>query len=487
MRVKFSPELPLIFALVSCVFLLPTDVSGQSSQNSSPACLYFVTQQSCPPCRQMDPVIARLVSQGYPVKTVHLETNRAWAQWANVQRTPTVIMLDSDDRIMKRFSGVIGGDVLQGWFANAGVSPVAQKQSRLPKDWERHFDEPGESAPLSGVGELPNANQGSSNPRNSYESLALSSTVKISLNVASQAYVDYASGTSIYSNGNSSLILTCGHLFRESNGAGKISVIASAEDGGVREFDGALLAWDAKNRDVALVKVDHPGFQLPVNPIAPRATSDFETDNLFTLGCDYTNGATLGETYSGIRQTGPTIRQTEILRRSNYSGIYKFDIAGSPVQGRSGGGLFTRNGKLIGVCNARICNTDEGIYTGLDSVYWVIDKAGCGGLFDSKENLAEVEPRTQEASIAFASGFREIPNVDERELFVPNQTERKLVSDGRQSRVIIIIENESGESELIRVENPTSELLGSVRAFKESRQNSLKQLEITSVRAKERR
>lgn len=103
MRVKFSPELPLIFALVSCVFLLPTDVSGQSSQNSSPACLYFVTQQSCPPCRQMDPVIARLVSQGYPVKTVHLETNRAWAQWANVQRTPTVIMLDSDDRIMKRF------------------------------------------------------------------------------------------------------------------------------------------------------------------------------------------------------------------------------------------------------------------------------------------------------------------------------------------------------------------------------------------------
>ncbi|MCP4481059.1 MAG: trypsin-like serine protease [Planctomycetaceae bacterium] len=478
MRVKFSPELPLIFALVSCVFLLPADVSGQSSQNSSPACLYFVTQQSCPPCRQMDPVIERLVSQGYPVKTVHLETNRAWAQWANVQRTPTVIMLGSDDRIMKRFSGVIGGDVLQGWFANAGISPVAQKQNRLPKDWERHFDEPGESAPSSGVGELSNpnpgsSNPGSSNPKNSYERLALRSTVKISLNVASQAYVDYASGTSIYSNGNSSLILTCGHLFRESNGAGKISVIASAEDGGVREFDGALLAWDAKNRDVALVRVDHPGFQLPVNPIAPRATSDFETDNLFTLGCDYTNGATLGETYSGIRQTGPTIRQTEILRRSNYSGIYKFDIAGSPVQGRSGGGLFTRNGELIGVCNARICNADEGIYTGLDSVYWVIDKAGCGGLFD------------QEAPIAFR--FREIPNVDQRELFVPNQTERNLVSDGRRSRVIIIIENESGESELIRVENPTSELLGSVRAFKESRQNSLKQLEITSVRAKERR
>lgn len=140
MRVKFSFELPLIVALVSCVFLLPTGVFGQNSQSSPSACLYFVTQQSCPPCRQMDPVIEGLVSQGYPVKTVHLENNPAWAQWANVRSTPTVVMFDSNERIVKRFSGVIGGEVLRSWFANAGVRPAVEKQSRLPQGLARHLN-----------------------------------------------------------------------------------------------------------------------------------------------------------------------------------------------------------------------------------------------------------------------------------------------------------------------------------------------------------
>ena len=505
MRVKFSFELPLIVALVSCVFLLPTGVFGQNSQSSPSACLYFVTQQSCPPCRQMDPVIEGLVSQGYPVKTVHLENNLAWAQWANVRSTPTVVMLDSNERIVKRFSGVIGGEVLRSWFANAGVRPAVEKQSRLPQGLARHFELPNQSTVQAGGSVSDSFSEGTAIPRNSYERLALRSTVKISLNVPSQSYVDYASGTSIYSNGDTSLILTCGHLFRESNGAGQISVIASGEDGSAREFDGSLLAWDANNRDIALVRVQHPGFTLPVNPIAPRSTNNFESDNLFTLGCDYKNAATLGETYNGIRQTGPTIRQTKIKRRSNYNGVYKFDIAGSPVQGRSGGGLFTKSGELIGVCNARICDVDEGIYTGLDSVYWVIDKAGCAGFF-SPNSLDQNSPVQTAATLVAehampvnrkepeglnpvpqGGGFREV--AFEPEAFAASQQRRNLVSGGSASgsKIIIIIENEFGESELIQVDNPTSELLSSVRAFKESRKNSMKQLEITSVRAEDRR
>jgi len=503
MRVKFSFELPLIFALMSCVFLLPTSVSGQNSQSSPSACLYFVTQQSCPPCRQMDPVIEGLVSQGYPVKTVHLEHNPAWAQWANVRSTPTVVMLDSNERIVKRFSGVISGEVLRGWFANAGVRPAVEKQSRLPQGLARHFELPNQATSRSGGSVSASTSEGTAIPRNSYERLALRSTVKISLNVPSQSYVDYASGTSIYSNGDTSLILTCGHLFRESNGAGQISVMLTGEDGVVREFDGALLAWDANKRDIALVRVQHPGVTLPVNPIAPRSANNFESDNLFTLGCDYKNASTLGETYAGIRQTGPTIRQTKIKRRSNYNGVSKFDIAGSPVQGRSGGGLFTKSGELIGVCNARICDVDEGIYTGLDSVYWVIDKAGCGGLFGP--NFLDQNPSAQTAATLVAEapmpvnnaqpgGFNPVPHgggfrevAFEPEAFAPRQDRRNLVSGRSGSKVIIIIENEFGESELIQVDNPTSELLSSVRAFKESRKNSMKQLEITSVRAEDRR
>ncbi|MDA7904198.1 trypsin-like peptidase domain-containing protein [bacterium] len=487
MRVKFSLELPLFLLLASCVFLLPTSVIGQSSQSSSRACLYFVTQQSCPPCRQMDPVIESLAGQGYPVKTVHLENNRAWAQWANVRSTPTVVMLDGNDQIVKRFSGVIGRDVLQSWFANAGVRPAIAKQKRMPEGLGKHFTDPLSANWNSDSGNSADiANQGTSRPRNSYEELALASTVKIGLNVASQAYVDFASGTSIYNSGDMSLILTCGHLFRESNGAGQISVMMSSSDGGVREFGGTLLDWDATNRDIALVKVFHPGIALPVNPIAPRTTSVFASDNLFTVGCDLSNRSTLGETYNGIRETGPTIRQTQIKKISNYGGINKFDILGSPAQGRSGGGLFTKTGSLIGVCNARICDADEGIYTGLDSVYWVIDRAGLTDLFEEKKVVGDnylVGAVPGKKSVP-SGGFQEVPLNTVQGLFAPNQTKLSpVVSRRGGSKVIIVIENEVGESELITIENPSSELLSSVRAFRENRQQALKQLEITSARS----
>lgn len=487
MRVKFSIELPLFLLLASCVFVLPASLSGQTLQGSSDACLYFVTQQNCPPCRQMDPVIEGLVSQGYPVKTVHLENNRAWAQWANVRRTPTVVMLDRNETIVKRFSGVIGSDILQSWFSSIGVRPTVENQTRLPSNLERHFVEPSNSKERV----IPSvSSQGTSRPKNSFEKLALDSTVKIGLNVASQPYVDFASGTSIYSSGDVSLILTCGHLFRESNGAGDISVIVNTMDGGVREFGGTLLEWDATNRDIALIKVRHPGMKLSVNPIAPRTTNNFERDGLFNVGCDLSNRATLGETYSGIRETGPTIKPTQIKKISKYDGIYKFDILGSPVQGRSGGGLFTKTGELIGVCNARICDADEGIYTGLDSVYWVIDKARLGHLFEVKPMASGnylVENGGSDERPAGSGwqggGFQEVVPV--RNLFAASQSERTPVSGGGTSKVIIIIENEFGESELITVENPSSELLGSVRAFKKSRPQALRDLEVTSSRAQE--
>jgi hypothetical protein len=230
---------------------------------------------------------------------------------------------------------------------------------------------------------------------------------------------------------------------------------------------------------------------LPVNPIAPRSTKEFSFDGLFTVGCDLSNRPSLGETYNAIRETGPTIRQTQIKKVSNYDGIYKFDIVGSPVQGRSGGGLFTQDGKLIGVCNARICDADEGIYTGLDSVYWVIDEARLANLF---EQVVEQEYLVRDGGagakeLVASGGFREV--AIERDLFTTSQIDRRDVSVGGArpagSKVIIIIQNESGESELITVENPSSELLGSVRAFQQGRSPSTKQLEITSTRTREHR
>ena len=69
----------------------------------------------------------------------------------------------------------------------------------------------------------------------------------------------------------------------------------------------------------------------------------------------------------------PSILGTRIKALTNYSGITKYDTFVRPQQGRSGGGLFSSGGRLMGVCNAAAVNVDEGIYAGLDSIYAILD------------------------------------------------------------------------------------------------------------------
>ena len=76
--------------------------------------------------------------------------------------------------------------------------------------------------------------------------------------------------------------------------------------------------------------------------------------------------------------------------------MLKYDIVGRPVDGRSGGGLFTPSGQLIGVCNAAAVDFDEGIYSSLDTIYWQIEKVNLAHLFAPAERFASNEPLNQQ-------------------------------------------------------------------------------------------
>jgi len=56
-------------------------------------------------------------------------------------------------------------------------------------------------------------------------------------------------------------------------------------------------------------------------------------------------------------------------------------VAGQPVQGRSGGGLFNAQGEVIGVCNAADREDNEGLYAALPSVYKLLDNAGLAEVY----------------------------------------------------------------------------------------------------------
>ena len=71
--------------------------------------------------------------------------------------------------------------------------------------------------------------------------------------------------------GGEALILTCGHIFRDSKGQGKIEVDLFGPTPATR-VPGRLLAYDLK-RDVGLVAIQPPG-QVTVARVAPPGYHD---------------------------------------------------------------------------------------------------------------------------------------------------------------------------------------------------------------------
>ena len=94
-------------------------------------------------------------------------------------------------------------------------------------------------------------------------------------------------------------------------------------------------------------------------------------DRRVAIGCDH--GAP------------PTVRRSNISAIDKYVGAPNIEVAGQPVDGRSGGGLFTAAGKLIGVCNAADPQDNEGLYAGLETVHWQLDQIGQARIYQRDE------------------------------------------------------------------------------------------------------
>jgi hypothetical protein len=61
---------------------------------------------------------------------------------------------------------------------------------------------------------------------------------------------------------------------------------------------------------------------------------------------------------------------------NKFLGPPTFSVAGQPDQGRSGGGLFTVDGYLIGVCNAADPADNEGLYAAIDPIHKELERKG---------------------------------------------------------------------------------------------------------------
>ncbi len=373
---RWLPIILLIFTLAMLAAAAPNVLAAQDGLKNPSAHLYFFTNPGCAPCRQVEPGIEALKREGYPVTTIYLNQQPELARRFLVDRTPTVILV-SNNQIAGRHAGIIDGVELKQWFAAVGVASGSVFQDHSGGTKVKLADNPpperfaSREAPAETFVRTATMLKGTRVPTNQIEKLALDATVR--LKVEDPHGISYATGTVIHGHNGEYLLMTCGHVFRESAGKGEITAEFGFANGQIQTAPGQLISYDAQARDIALVAIRTAQTLRPVS-LAAQTSPVERGQKIFSIGCDHGDS--------------PTIRHSQIKNRAAYDGSIKYDIFGRPVDGRSGGGLFNEKGELIGVCNAAAVEVDEGIYTALETLHWQIAQVNLEHLFDNDVRLA---------------------------------------------------------------------------------------------------
>lgn len=364
--------------------LLGLVVAARACRGDDDPRLYVFCMPGCRPCQQMEPDVDRLIQAGYPVTKVDCVANEAWANHFQITQTPTTILV-AGEKVVARELGPLNFGGMVGLFDAIGYRPGQRetKIATLPAA-DAYVTAPAqpnvESAAEPSRG--PSIATGSSTWTEP-QHLAHQATIRIK--VEDPQGTSYATGTVIHGHGDEFLAITCGHVFRESRGTGKITVEYGFADGQPAAASGQLIQFDSNARDVGLISFRSDRRIEPVR-IGPQSLPIQPGDQVYSFGCDHGDD--------------PSLRETQILRTAVYDGATKYDIVGRPVDGRSGGGLFSPGGQLIGVCNAAAVEVDEGVYTSLENIHWQLSQAQLSHLFQvpaANTAVAAAAPRASDS------------------------------------------------------------------------------------------
>ena len=87
---------------------------------------------------------------------------------------------------------------------------------------------------------------------------------------------------------------------------------------------------------------------------------------------------------------------------NKFAGPKNVEVAGQPVQGRSGGGLFDCEGYVVGVCNAADPADNEGLFAAVETLHKELDQAHLSVVYQSSPPGAARAVPTAIAAAALA-------------------------------------------------------------------------------------
>ncbi|MFO7905891.1 MAG: trypsin-like peptidase domain-containing protein [Planctomycetota bacterium] len=411
----------------------------------------------CEPCRTMEPTLERLEEAGYPVRRVNVDQNPDLARRFNIGSIPCFVLV-KNGRELQRIVGATSYDRLvrmyeEGEPGNEAAPGNTQQEQASEGEGEaserpnRPRGLPGAdsaTAPSSSGGsdsqrQTEGASARSDQPSKEAQQRVLQATVR--LRVADATGYSRGTGTVIDVHKGEALVLTCGHIFRESGGKGDIQVDLFAS-GSQSSVSGHLLAHECEERDFGLVSI-RP--DVPVTPVQV-ATPDCrprQGQPVFSVGCD--------------QGDDPTVRSSTISAINRYVGPPNIEIHGSPVDGRSGGGLFTSDGRLIGICNAADLQENRGIYAGLPTVHLALDQIGQQAIYLDEPS----EPKVA------SSGHQDSPdppaatgtNQPAASTPITPASHEPPSASPQPSEMICIVRSPDGSNQVMTVNNPSQELL----------------------------
>lgn len=459
----------------------------------------------CGPCMGMKPTMHALEQANYPIREIDTTRDAQTSQQFNVHSIPCFVMLvdgreidrkvgatsiqdleqmfeHAKDVVMqqRRFRGASPdtGVAARAPVGNTAVGPAPRLDSNTPAQ-PLATRQPGSiPMPVSGTAPAPIETAGRQSTANDFPPNLMAATVRI--RVDDPQGRSFGTGTIIDSRSGEALILTCGHLFRDSKGKGPMTVemfdVGPAGPQVSGQFPGTLISFDLE-RDVAFISIK-PNRQVPVVPVAPDHAPITRGDRVATIGCS--NGK------------DPTLLPQRVNNLDHYLGPSNIEVSGAPEEGRSGGGLFNLQGQLIGVCYAADYEGKEGLYAGLDSVHSELDRLGLKEIYakNASPKAGDVAGNSQAAPpIVRGQEQRDPvtplagntpPATTDPKAIVPqnlNPTDQasfdEIMKRTASSEVLIVVRPKTagGQSEIITLDNASPELVRALEARKRDSQS----------------
>ena len=381
----------------------------------------------CGPCQQMSPIVSRLERQGYSIRKVDVDRERELAERFGITSIPAFVLVvdgkevtritgSTSEEQLRRLLSQIPSDPPPVAAAPPEVPPTTNRSpvERAPADLDEprrapaepvHSIDPNQAVAGSKVtaqperkeslwGKLLGRNKEEPKPpeqpsvfRGNNPSPVPASMLpvrdpaaaSVRVHVTINGQTSRGSGTAIDSRPGRTIVATCGHLFKGWNDQSKVEVDVFT-DSGMQKYVGRMINFDDK-ADVGIVAI--PTDTLIATAEVPDVDRRLrEGEEAVNIGC---SGGAL-----------PTEERVHVTALNYFEGPDNVECTGVPVQGRSGGGLFNRNGQLVGVCIGADAERQRGAYAGLLAVHELLDASGLTDLYRDQASpatpVAHAEP-----------------------------------------------------------------------------------------------